>query len=97
MSGRSRLPGGTVRRASQLRSRPAAASASIITAPRWQPGDPVQWNGYVGHCLQIANDDDEQAELLIGALALAGAAPGHAAGVKRAARIVTPCRPLRTS
>jgi hypothetical protein len=29
--------------------------------------------------------------------ALAGAALGHAAGVKRAARIVTPCRPLRTS
>ena len=47
MSGRNRLPGDAIRRASQRRSRPAAAPATVI-APTWRPGDQVQWRDHSG-------------------------------------------------
>jgi hypothetical protein len=47
MSGRSRLPSGEPRRASQRYSRPAAAS-SIMIRSAWRAGDRVQWRDRVG-------------------------------------------------
>jgi hypothetical protein len=65
MSGRARLPAGAVRRASQRRSRPAAPKPTG-TAPRWRPGDPVRWKEYNAFFLQIADDDENWAEIMIG-------------------------------
>jgi hypothetical protein len=42
MSGRSRLPGGEVRKASQKRSRRIGAPPLRIEIP-WRPGDKVRW------------------------------------------------------
>lgn len=63
MSGRNRLPAGAVRRASQRRSRPAAAPATLIR-PIWCAGDKVRWKEYVGHYLRETVDG--QAEVMIG-------------------------------
>ena len=63
MSGRSRLPSGEPRRASQRHSRRAAASPATIE-PVWRPGDKVQWKGYTGTFLR--DTVDGQAEVLIG-------------------------------
>jgi hypothetical protein len=63
MSGRSRLPGGEQRRASQRHSRPAAP-AKIVIAPRWHTGDKVYWQGYVGQFLR--DTPGGECELLIG-------------------------------
>jgi hypothetical protein len=67
MSGRARLPGGGVRRASQRRSRPAAVSASVTVAaaPRWKHGDRIVWRGCGGEYLRDV--EDGQAHVLIGA------------------------------
>ena len=63
MSGRSRLPGGERRRASQRHSRPAVAAA-IIIEPIWRTGDKIYWQGYVGQYLR--DRPGGEAELLIG-------------------------------
>ena len=55
MSGRARLPGGEIRRASQRRSRPAAAPVTAIR-PTWRPGDRVQWRDRSGSYLREAGD-----------------------------------------
>ena len=47
MSGRSRLPSGEPRRASQRRTRPAAQKAAEIEAP-WHAGDRVRWRDRPG-------------------------------------------------
>lgn len=49
------MPAGTPRRASQRRSRPAAA-APTITGPRWKPGNPVIWRDCVGKFLHEVED-----------------------------------------
>jgi len=64
MSGKSRLPSGEPRKASQRRTRRAVASPAAIE-PVWRPGDKVQWNGYTGTFLR--DTVDGQAEVLIGA------------------------------
>jgi hypothetical protein len=64
MPGRARLPGGELRKASQRRTRRAAAPIAVIE-PSWRPGDKVLWKGYNGSFLRDA--DDGQAEVLIGA------------------------------
>jgi hypothetical protein len=63
MSGRTRLPSGTLRQASQRHSRRIAPAPTAIE-PRWRPGDKVHWQGYIGAFLR--NVDDGQAEVLIG-------------------------------
>ena len=62
MSGRSRLPGGEQRRASQRHSRPAVAAA-IIIEPIWRTGDKIYWQGHVGQYLR--DRPGGEAELLI--------------------------------
>ena len=47
MTGRSRLPGGEPRKASQRNSRRAEAPARRI-ARAWKPGDRVQWQARTG-------------------------------------------------
>ena len=65
MSGRSRLPGGKQRRASQRHSRPAAsAPIAVVLMPSWMPGDRVRWKDYTGQFLR--DTVDGECELLIG-------------------------------
>ena len=47
MSGRHRLPGGEMRRASQRRARPAEVRTIRIEMP-WRPGDRVLWREKTG-------------------------------------------------
>jgi len=63
MSGKSRLPSGEPRRASQRHAR-RAAQAPVAIEPTWNPGDKVRWRNYIGAFLRDA--DDGQAEILIG-------------------------------
>jgi len=67
MSGKSRLPGGSMRRASQRRRRPAAAPAPVtaVVGPRWKSGDAVRWKEYAGQYLRDV--EPEQAHILVGA------------------------------
>jgi hypothetical protein len=65
MSGRTLLPSGARRKASQRHKHDAVlAPTSAPSGPQWQPGDKVRWRDYAGHFLRDA--DDGQAELLIG-------------------------------
>jgi len=66
MSGRSRLPGGAVRKASQRREKlvPPARVAAVV-GPRWKPGDRVIWRDCSGQYLRDV--EDGQAHVLIGA------------------------------
>jgi|1185.fasta_scaffold432256_2 hypothetical protein len=65
MSGRSRLPGGNPRKASQRHAhRAAQAPTVVVPAPTWRPGDRVRWKDYTGQYLRETIDG--QAELLIG-------------------------------
>ena len=63
MSGRTRLPSGEPRRASQRHARRGMPAPTAIE-PCWRPGDKVHWRGYAGAFLRDAVDD--QAEILIG-------------------------------
>jgi hypothetical protein len=67
MSGRSRLPSGAARRASQRHHRHAAPAptVAIATEPRWRPGDRVVWRDCAGQYLREV--EDGQAHVLIGA------------------------------
>ncbi len=48
MTGRSRLPGGEPRKASQKRTRRGEQMPSRI-APQWRMGDRVRWQDKAGH------------------------------------------------
>jgi hypothetical protein len=63
MSGRSRLPSGEPRRASQRHTWHAAPAPTAIESS-WQPGAKVIWQGYRGSYLRDAADG--QAQILIG-------------------------------
>jgi hypothetical protein len=63
MSGRSRLPGGEVRKASQKRSRQAGVLPARIEIP-WRPGDRVRWRDRAGVFRRDAGDE-EHAEVVI--------------------------------
>ena len=63
MSGKSRLPSGEPRRASQRHAR-RAVWAPVAIEPTWQPGDPVHWRGYTGSYLRDV--ENGQADVLIG-------------------------------
>jgi hypothetical protein len=62
MSGRSRLPGGEVRKASQKRSRQAEVLPARIEIP-WRAGDKVRWRDRAG--VYRRDVDDEQAEIVL--------------------------------
>ena len=63
MIGRSRLPAGEPRKASQKRTRRAEPLPRRIT-PQWQLGDRVSWGGRVGSFMRALNDG-EHAEIRI--------------------------------
>ena len=66
MSGRTLLPSGAQRKASQRHKHDAVpASAPAPSGPQWQPGAKVRWRDYTGHFLR--DTDDGQVEVLIGA------------------------------
>ena len=64
MSGRSRLPSGEPRRASQKRTRPAAPKPLQIEVP-WHPGDRVRWRDRAG-TYRRDTGDGEHVEIVIG-------------------------------
>ena len=64
MSGRSRLPGGEPRKASQRNSRRAGAPPIRIT-PSYRTGDPVRWKDRAG-LFRREIGDGEHAEIAIG-------------------------------
>ena len=64
MSGRSRLPSGGPRKASQRHSRRAASVPTTIE-PTWRPGDRVLWNQSIAYFLQNA-DEPGMVEVLLG-------------------------------
>ena len=55
MTGRTRLPGGEPRKASQKRTRRAGMIPTRLT-PQWRMGDRVSWGGRVGFFLRGLND-----------------------------------------
>jgi len=55
MTGRSRLPGGEPRKASQKRTRRGAPLPTRI-APQWRLGDRVSWGGRYGSFMRTLND-----------------------------------------
>jgi hypothetical protein len=63
MSGRSRLPGGEPRKASQKRTQRGEALPTHIT-PTWKIGDRVSWGGRIG-TFSRAMDDGIHAEIRI--------------------------------
>jgi hypothetical protein len=63
MSGRNRLPGGEMRKASQRRARPAEIRTIRLEVP-WRAGDKVRWRDRAG--IYRRDIDDEHAEVDIG-------------------------------
>jgi len=63
MSGRSRLPGGEPRKASQRRTRRGEAPAPVKL--NWRPGERVRWNDRDG-VFQRDLGDGENAEIKLG-------------------------------
>jgi hypothetical protein len=55
VTGRTRLPGGEVRKASQKRSRPATPSAAVA-APTLSIGDRVRWSRHTGIVQRVVGD-----------------------------------------
>jgi len=55
MTGRTRLPGGEPRKASQKRTRRAETAPTHLT-PTWKLGDRVSWGGRLGSFLCDIND-----------------------------------------
>jgi hypothetical protein len=65
MSGRSRLPGGEPRKASQRYTRSAGPPAAKMIIRTWRTGEPVQWRGRAGVFRRDVGDG-EHAEIAIG-------------------------------
>ena len=63
MPGRTRLPSGAWRKASQRHTH-SPQPQPAPSGPQWQPGAKVRWRDYAGHFLRDA--DDGQVEILIG-------------------------------
>jgi len=55
MTGRTRLPGGERRKASQKRTRRAGQVTTRFT-PQWRMGDRVNWGGRLGSFVRDLND-----------------------------------------
>ena len=56
MTGKSRLPGGEPRKASQ-RQRPLSAPSRVVIERGWRPGDQVCWRDRDGVYLRAVDDD----------------------------------------
>jgi hypothetical protein len=56
VTGRTRLPGGEQRKASQKRSRPATSSAAVA-ALTLRPGDRVCWSRHTGIVQRVVGDE----------------------------------------
>ena len=63
MTGRTRLPGGEPRKASQRNSRRAVTPAAKLT-PTWRRGDRVHWKGRIGSFRRDVGDG-EHSEVVI--------------------------------
>ncbi len=63
MAGRSRLPGGERRKASQRRIRGAGAPTALI-GPTWRAGDKVRWQRYAG-IFHRDLGDGEHADIIV--------------------------------
>ena len=63
MPGRTRLPGGEPRKASQRNTRRAVAPAAKVL-PTWRLGDRVHWKGRIGSFRRDVGDG-EHAEVVI--------------------------------
>ena len=57
VTGRVRHPGGEQRKASQKRSRPAAPTSAVATAPALRLGDHVRWSRYTGTVQRVVGDE----------------------------------------
>jgi hypothetical protein len=64
MSGRSRLPSGEPRRASQKRTRPAAPKLIQVAEIPWRAGDKVRWRDRAG-TYRRDTGDGEHVEIVI--------------------------------
>jgi hypothetical protein len=64
MTGRSRLPGGEVRKASQKRSRRVDGPLPARIEIPWRPGDKVSWRDRAGTYRRDV--DEENSEVVIG-------------------------------
>jgi hypothetical protein len=64
MTGRSRLPGGEPRKASQRNKRNVSSSGAAKITPTWQPGARVHWKDRVGTFRRDLGDG-EHAEIVI--------------------------------
>jgi hypothetical protein len=63
MSGRNRLPGGEMRKASQRRARPAEVRTISLEVP-WLAGDKVRWRERAGVYRRDV-EDGEHAEIVL--------------------------------
>jgi hypothetical protein len=63
MSGRNRLPGGEMRKASQRRARPAEVRTISLKVP-WRAGDKVRWRDRAG-VYRRDIEDGEHAEIVL--------------------------------
>jgi hypothetical protein len=61
-------PASTLRTPRPAEKRPTApaVSPSILVEPTWRAGDEVHWHGYIGTFLQETEEDEGNAEVLIG-------------------------------
>jgi len=64
MTGRTRLPGGEPRKASQRNAR-RATGAPVQISPTWRAGDQIRWKGRTG-AFRRDSGDGEHAEVVIG-------------------------------
>ena len=64
MTGRSRLPGGEPRKASQRNKRNVAFSSATKLTPAWRLGDRVHWKGRI-ETFRRDVGDGEHAEVVI--------------------------------
>ena len=64
MSGRTRLPGGQPRKASQRNKRNMASSGAAKLTPTWRLGDRVHWKDRIGTFRRDVGDG-EHAEIVI--------------------------------
>ena len=65
MTGRSRLPGGEPRKASQRNKRNVSSSCGAKLTPTWRLGDRAHWNDRIGTFRREVGDG-EHAEIVIG-------------------------------
>ena len=71
MSGRSRLPGGEPRKASQ-RQRPLSAPRRVVIERSWRAGDKVAWRDRDGVYLRPVDDDLADIRIERGSIAWSG-------------------------